>query len=145
MRLELTKRADYAIRVVLALAEADDADRLSVRTLAADRGIPSQVLPRVMTDLVSAGIVDARTGRSGGYRLAQPASEISLLDVIRAVEGDQRRRRCVLRGSSCDASAPCDVHETFHAAQDALLGELGRAPIAALARSDATAGPIGRR
>jgi len=145
MRLELTKRADYAIRVVLALAEADDADRLSVRTLAADRGIPGQVLPRVMTDLVSAGIVDARTGRSGGYRLAKPAAEISLLDVIRAVEGDQRRRRCVLRGSSCDATAPCDVHERFESAQDALLGELDRAPFAALARSDARVGRVSRR
>ncbi len=134
MRLELTKRADYAIRVVLALAEAEDADRLSVRVLATDRGIPAQVLPRVMTDLASAGIVDGRTGRSGGYRLARPAASVSLLDVIRAVEGDNRRRRCVLRGSACGISAPCDVHEVFAAGQDALLGELGRASIASIAR-----------
>jgi Rrf2 family protein len=135
MRLELTKRADYAIRVVLALADADGGDRLSVRTLASDRGIPVQVLPRVMTDLAAAGIVDGRTGRAGGYRLARPAAAISLLDVIRAVEGDQRRRRCVLRGSACGVSAPCVVHEVFATAQDALLGELDHASIASIARS----------
>jgi Rrf2 family protein len=134
MRLELTKRADYAIRVVLALAEADSGDRLSVRTLAEDRGIPVLVLPRVMTDLAAAGIVDGRTGRTGGYRLARPAAAVTLLDVIRAVEGDQRRRRCVLRGSACGTSAPCDVHEVFAAAQDALLAELSQASIASIAR-----------
>jgi Rrf2 family protein len=134
MRLELTKRADYAIRVVLALAEGDDADRRSVRSLASDRGIPIQVLPRVMSDLAAAGIVEGRTGRTGGYLLARSPADISLLDVIRAVEGDQRRRRCVLRGSACGLTAPCDVHEVFAAAQDALLGNLGRASIASVAQ-----------
>jgi Rrf2 family protein len=140
MRLELTKRADYAIRVVLALAEADDSERLSVRALAADRNVPAQVLPRVMTDLASAGIVDGRTGRTGGYRLARPAATVSLLDVIRAVEGDQRRRRCVLRGSACGIAAPCDVHEVFATAQDALLAELAQASIASIARTDGWGG-----
>ncbi len=135
MRLELTRRADYAIRVVVALAASDGEERLSVRALATGRGIPAQVLPRVMTDLASAGIVDVRTGRTGGYRLARPADAVSLLDVIRAVEGDNRRRRCVLRGSACGISTPCDVHEVFEAAQDALLGELARASIASVART----------
>ena len=145
MRLELTKRADYAIRVVLALADADpdDGERLSVRTLAEDRGISVQVLPRVMTDLASAGIVDGRTGRTGGYRLAGPATAISLLDVIEAVEGDQRRRRCVLRGSACGISAPCVVHDVFATAQDALLGELEGASIASIARSGGWGGVWG--
>lgn len=145
MRLELTKRADYAIRVVLALADTDpdDGARLSVRTLAEDRGISVQVLPRVMTDLASAGIVDGRTGRAGGYRLARPATAISLLDVIRAVEGDQRRRRCVLRGSACGISAPCVVHDVFATAQDALLGELEGASIASIARSGGWGGVWG--
>jgi Rrf2 family protein len=100
MRLELTRRADYAVRASLALARAGT-ERLSVRRLAAEQRIPLAFLPRVMSDLVRAGVVEATTGRAGGYRLTRPASEISILDVVQAVEGDVRRRTCVLRGGSC--------------------------------------------
>ena len=55
MRLELTKRADYAIRTVLALARAADDERLSVRRVAADQRVPERFLPQVMRDLVRAG------------------------------------------------------------------------------------------
>ena len=106
MRLELTKRADYAIRAVLALSRAADGERLSVRRIAADERVPERFLPQVMGDLVRAGLVEGTVGRSGGYRLAKPSSEISLLEVVEAVEGDSRRRVCVLRGGPC-ASMAC--------------------------------------
>jgi Rrf2 family protein len=91
MRLELTKRADYAIRTVLALARAADDERLSVRRVAADQRVPERFLPQVMRDLVRAGLIDGTVGRAGGYRIAKPSAEISLLDVVEAVEGDSRR------------------------------------------------------
>ena len=91
MRLELTKRADYAIRAVVALAAAAPGERRSVRQIAQERSIPARFLQTVMGDLVEAGVVDAQTGRAGGYRLARSASDISPLDVIEAIEGDSRR------------------------------------------------------
>ena len=130
MRLELTKRADYGIRAMLALARSPDSRALSVRAIAADHGIPARFLPSAMTDLVRAGLVEATTGRSGGYRLARPASDISLLDIVEALDGDPRRRTCVLRGSPCLVNGTCDVHEVFAAAQEALLGELAAAFLA---------------
>ena len=81
-------------------------ERLSVRRIAADQDIPVRFLPRVMADLVAAGIVEGRPGRTGGYRLARPASGISMLEVIEAVEGDSRRRTCVLRGGACRLTTP---------------------------------------
>ena len=131
MRLELTKRADYAIRAVLALGEAGPDARLSVRRIAAERAIPQWFLPRVMADLVAAGLVEGVAGRTGGYRLARPAAEVSLLDVIEAVEGDSRRRICVLRGGPCRLDGVCDVHEVFAAAQDDMIRRFGAATIAA--------------
>ena len=98
MRVELTKRGDYAIRAVLALARAADGELLSVRHIAEQQRIPSRFLPQPMGDLVRAGLVEGVTGRSGGYRLARPASAISLLDIVEAIEGDSGRRTCVLRG-----------------------------------------------
>jgi len=134
MRLELTKRADYAIRAVLALSRAADGQRLSVRRIAADERIPQRFLPLVMGDLVRAGLVEGTVGRSGGYRLAKPSAEISLLEVVEAVEGDSRRRVCVLRGGPCALAAVCDVHAVFAAAQDDVLGRLRTATIAAASR-----------
>ena len=131
MRLELTKRADYAIRAVVALAAVPD-ERLSVRRIAADRDIPVRFLQQVMTDLVAAGMADAVAGRTGGYRLTRPTAMISVLDVIEAVEGDSRRRTCVLRAGPCRTNAACGVHDVFAATQEAMLRELGGATIASL-------------
>lgn len=127
MRLDLTKRADYAIRATLALARAGKGQRLSTRQIAANEAIPGQILPRIMIDLTRAGLVTSVSGRTGGYELARPSSAISILDVIAAVEGDPHRRTCVLRGGPCRIDGVCDVHAVFFAAQDALLATLGSA------------------
>lgn len=135
MRFELTKRADYAVRSVLALARVPDGERRSVRYLADEQHIPARFLPQVMRDLVEAGIVEGTVGRSGGYRLARPASEISLLDVVEAIEGDGRRRDCVLRNAPCGLDGTCDVHAVFEAAQEDVLRRLHDTSVGATVRS----------
>ena len=132
MRLELTKRADYAIRAVVALAGAAPDERLSVRRVAAEQAIPVRFLPRVMADLVAAGLVEGLEGRAGGYRLVRPAAAITILEVIEAVEGDSRRTSCVLRGGPCRLDGVCDVHHVFAATQAAMIRELGGATIASI-------------
>src|SRR4029078_9169556 len=118
MRLELTKRADYAIRAVLALSRAADGGRLSVRRIAVDERIPERFLPQGIGDRGRAGRVEGAVGRSGGYRLAKPSAEISLLEVVEAVEGDSRRRVCISRGGPCALDGVCDVHAVCAAHQD---------------------------
>ena len=143
MRLELTKKGDYAIRAMLALAR-DPGDRpVSARRIADAMDIPVRFLPQVLGDLSRAGLVDAAPGRAGGYRLTRPAGEVSLLDVIEAVEGDSRRRTCVLRGGPCGLDGYCDVHAVFFAGQEALLAELARASLADLVATPDGPLPIG--
>jgi Rrf2 family iron-sulfur cluster assembly transcriptional regulator len=132
MRMELTKRADYGIRAMLALSRVENGRLLSVRRIAEEMDIPVRFLPQVMGDLAGAGLVRSVTGRAGGYALARPATDVSLLDVIEAVEGDSRRRTCVLRAGPCGLDGHCDVHDAFFAAQDALLGALAGARLASL-------------
>jgi Rrf2 family transcriptional regulator, iron-sulfur cluster assembly transcription factor len=138
MRLELTKRGDYAVRAMLALARVTPgkpgtAALLSARRISDAMGIPVRFLPQVLTDLQRAGLVEAAPGRAGGYRLARSAERISLLDVIEAVEGDSRRRTCVLRGGPCGLDGTCDVHDVFFRGQEALLATLQRSTLAELA------------
>jgi len=135
MRLELTRRGDYAVRAAVALAARNTDGLLSTRRIAAEMRIPPRFLPQVMADLVRADLVVAQTGRSGGYRLSKPASDISLLDVIRATEHDRAVRTCILRGGLCDPDGRCDVHDAFSDARDALLNSLGRATLAEAAES----------
>ena len=143
MRLELTKRGDYAVRAMLALARGTGGGPtsnglLSARRIADAMGIPVRFLPQVLGDLQRAGFVEAAPGRSGGYRLTRPATEISLLDVIEAVEGDTRRQTCVLRGGPCGVDGTCDVHDVFFRGQEALRGTFAVSTLAELA-SPATA------
>jgi Rrf2 family protein len=118
MRLELTRRGDYAVRAMLALAAADGgALPLSARRIAEQMSIPERFLPHVLRDLVRAGLVKGRTGRNGGYRLARPAEKIALLDVVEAVEGEEAPAVCVLRGGPCRPDGRCAVHDVFAAAR----------------------------
>jgi Rrf2 family protein len=132
MRLQLTRRADYAIRAMLALGRHNGDGPLTTRRIADEMAIPVRFLPQVMADLGRAGLVDATTGRSGGYRLARPASRISLLDVVTAIEGDSRTTECVLRGGPCGWDGQCDVHDVFASGQEALLDRLRQASLASV-------------
>jgi Rrf2 family protein len=133
MRLELTKRGDYAVRAMLALARGPANGLLSARRIADAMAIPVRFLPQVLADLVRAGLVEAAPGRSGGYRLTRLATDISLLEVIEAVEGDSRRQSCVLRGGPCGTDGFCDVHGVFFEGQEALRGHFARAMLSDLA------------
>lgn len=133
MRLELTKRGDYAVRAMLALAAAPGGGLLSARRIADDMAIPPRFLPQVMGDLVRAELAESVPGRAGGYRLSRPVSAISLLAVIEAIEGDTRRRTCVLRGGLCTKDGECAVHGAFQAAEDQVRSALGGTSLADLA------------
>ncbi len=140
MRLELTKRGDYAVRAMLALTRGAGNGLLSARRIADAMDIPVRFLPQVLTDLQHAGLVEAAPGRAGGYRLSRDPAGVSLLEVIEAVEGDSRRQSCVLRGGLCGSDGYCDVHEVFFKGQEALLGTFAGASLADLAQGEAQPG-----
>ena len=133
MRLELTRRGDYAVRAMLALSDPSVEPWLSAVRISGAMSIPERFLPRVLRDLARAGLVEARTGRTGGYRLARPAGTITLFDVIAAVEPEDDARRCILRGIPCSPDGRCAVHDTFDQARTAMQGRLAATTLADLA------------
>jgi Rrf2 family protein len=132
MRLELTRRGDYAVRSMLALSAPDVEPWLSATRISGTMSIPERFLPRVLRDLARAGLVEARTGRTGGYRLARPAASITLFDVIAAVEPEDDDRRCILRGIPCNPDGRCAVHDTFDQARRAMHIRLAATTLADL-------------
>ena len=86
--MRLTAKADYALRAAAELAAASEQGALLTREqIATAQQIPAAFLVRILADLRRSGIVRSHRGAEGGYRLARPAAEVTLADVIRAVEG----------------------------------------------------------
>ena len=84
--MRVSAKADYAIRAAVELAAAGDGPVKGDR-IAKAQGIPPNFLENILADLRNAGIVGSRRGAEGGYWLARPAEDVSLADVIRAVDG----------------------------------------------------------
>jgi Rrf2 family protein len=133
MRLNLTRQADYAIRAMVWLADHDasgtdchstSASRQKAAAIARATGIPGPFAARVLAQLQRAGLLIARAGQEGGYTLARPGRDISLLDVIESVEGPLRARDCLLRDLRCGTDGYCVVHDAWSTAQDQLLSVL---------------------
>ena len=132
LQLGLTREGDYAVRAMLALAAHETSEPLSSRRIAEEWLIPARFLIQVLGRLSDCGLVTAALGRNGGYRLGRPAAEISLLDVVTAIEGQPIDRRCVLRGGPCLPDGSCLVHGTFTAARGRFLEELGSRSLVAI-------------
>ena len=85
--MRVSAKTDYAIRAALELAAADDERPVKGERIATAQAIPLRFLENILMQLRHAGLVESRRGAEGGYRLARPASEVTLADVIRAIDG----------------------------------------------------------
>lgn len=116
MQINIT--TDYAIRAVLRLAQADAV--LSTTKIAEEMNIPGNYLPSIIQKLREAGIVSVKRGAKGGSSLTKPAGEISLFEVINAMENTTRLNRCLEADAFCsrDAADYCKVHSAYQIMQD---------------------------
>ena len=85
--MRVSARADYAIRALVELAVADGDGHIRGETIARAQAIPAKYLENLLADLRRARLIASQRGLQGGYRLARPASAITLADVIRAIDG----------------------------------------------------------
>jgi Rrf2 family protein len=85
--VRISAKTDYAVRAAVELAAVTDDHPLKSERIAQAQGIPLRFLENILVQLRQGGIVVSRRGADGGYRLAQPADEITVADVIRAIDG----------------------------------------------------------
>jgi Rrf2 family protein len=85
--VRVSAKTDYAIRAALELAAAPDDKPVKGERIAKAQAIPLRFLENILMQLRHAGLVESRRGADGGYRLARPASDVTLADVIRAIDG----------------------------------------------------------
>lgn len=128
MRLELTKKTDLAFQALEVIASAGD-ERVSGPTLAESLEITTQYLPHIMAPLTRSGWVSSTSGPRGGYVLDADLSNVTLLDLVEAVEGIFDESRCLHLGPKHDANHHCALHEPWMRARSALIVELDRTKI----------------
>lgn len=111
--MHITLESDYAIRMVRELLLAGC--RTDARSLSESAGVSLRFALKILGKLVPAGVVRSYKGTLGGYEIARPASEITLCDVIEAVEGSYCISRCLEDGYNCPRNEGdgCKVHQAF--------------------------------
>jgi Rrf2 family protein len=118
--MQISRRTDYGLRVILHLAGLPTNQRASTHEIATHQSIPGPFLAKIVSQLSVAGLVTTHRGAGGGVALAIPPSDISLLQVIEALDGPLRLNRCLIQPDSCPRNETCPVHDVLALAQDQL-------------------------
>ena len=132
--MQITRQADYAIRAVRYLAKQEPNKRSATSTVAKEMKIPPSFLAKIISQLSIAGLLHTSRGARGGVTLARAPKEISLLDVVEAIDGPILLNECVGEPDGCQFKDDCPVHPIWEEAQQALVKRLGATRFDSLAK-----------
>lgn len=138
MRLELTKRTDLAFRALTSIDVASE-HRVNGATLAEDLDITTHYLPHVMAPLTRSGWIMSTSGPRGGYTLVASLDDITLLQLVEAVEGPIDTSGCLHLGPRHNSGPTCALHQPWTKARAALMVELDSVTVGHIARDLHTA------
>ncbi len=131
--MRLTHLADYAVVLMTAAARRDAGARLSATDLAQDTGVPLPTTQKLMQQLAAHGLLVGHRGAGGGYALARPVNEISLADIVEAVEGPIVLTMCADGvNHECVLDAHCRVKPHMSIVGDAIRSSLSAVSLAQL-------------
>jgi Rrf2 family protein len=131
--MQLTRAADYAVRVMIHMATQKTEARASLPKLAEATDAPESFLSKVLQALAHAGFISSRRGQSGGFQISPLGRAASMREVIEAIDGPICLNVCLVSGRSCHRKAHCVAHPVWAQAQMAMMEVLSAATIADLA------------
>src|SRR5215813_642254 len=133
--LRLSKKADYALIAMKHLAVRGDRvpASSSAREIAELYDIPIELMAKVLQRLVRRGLLASHQGTRGGYQLARPPAQISVADVIQAIDGPVTVTACSTEEGTCEQYAKCNVRDPLWRVRERILSALGECTIAELA------------
>ena len=133
--ISIARHTDYAARLVLHIAALGDDAQVKLDDVAEERRMPIAFIRRLVGRLTKAKLLVARRGAGGGIRLARPAAEISLLDIVEAMEGGVVLNRCVHGGEGCPLKSRCPISCVWNVVNRQLKESLASARFDVLART----------
>lgn len=130
--MHITLEADYALRIVYTLALQQG--RMEAKSIAEKACVTLRFSLKILRKLVAAGIVRSYKGSQGGYEMAKPSEQITIYEILEAIEGPLVLNRCLLEGHDCNRvpDKKCPFHYLFEHASDRLKAELSAVTIASV-------------
>lgn len=128
--MQLTRAADYAVRVMIHLASLPEGTVVSKTLLAQEAEAPESFLSKILQTLARSGLIQARRGVEGGFSLLPRGAQASLLDVVESVDGIIALNQCLGSTAACHRAAGCAAHQVWQRAQAAMVAVLREAKIA---------------
>lgn len=122
--MQITKQADYAVRAILHLTRHID-KRIATSVIAAEQRIPPSFLAKIVAQLSIVGLLNTSRGAQGGVTLARDPKDITLLEVIEAIDGPIRLNDCVGdEHAACFFAETCPLRSVWNEAQERLISHL---------------------
>jgi Rrf2 family protein len=122
--MQITRQADYAVRAMIYLAELGPERRAATSEIAQEQQIPPSFLAKIVSQLSVAGLLQTSRGARGGVSLAKSSDQISLLDVVEAIDGPILLNECVGENSNCVFGSTCEMKPVWCDAQKELVTRL---------------------
>ncbi len=140
--MQLTMMGEYAIRAMMHLSARPFGTIVPISDVSVQWDIPESFLRKISAQLAKARLIITQRGVGGGLSLARPAEEITLLDVMEAVEGPLSLNKCLINPRVCSRTSWCAVHLLWSEGQEKLKDTLRSRSLAELARlAGSAAGP----
>lgn len=132
--MQITRQADYALRAMTYLAKLEPTQRAATSQIAESKKIPPSFLAKIISQLSIAGLIHTSRGARGGVTLSRPADEISILEVIEAIDGPIALNECTVSPEGCPFTGECPIHDLWCSTQSDLVEKLRNTTFAALAK-----------
>ena len=122
--MQITRQADYALRAIYHLTKLEPTQRAATSQIAQEQRIPPSFLAKIISQLSIAGLIHTSRGARGGVTLARPAEEITVLEVVEAIDGPMELNQCTLSSAVCPFGPACPLRALWCDTQDVLIERL---------------------
>jgi Rrf2 family protein len=135
MKIVPTRRTDYAIRSLVYLAGAE-AVRVNAAEIGDEMEIPTPILYQILRELQKAALLSSQPGPNGGYQLSRDPADITLLEIVEALEGSVHLGQCALSGGPCHWDPVCALHDAWTEARQSFADSLANHTLREVANAD---------
>lgn len=129
---QVSRRLDYAVRILIELGQCPPQTLLNTRLIAKKTGVPKAFLHKITADLVKATLIQTTFGPAGGLHLARPPQDITMFQIVEAIEGPLVLNICLLRPHECPRDRICPAHGFWGNLQATICQQLQTTTLASL-------------
>jgi Rrf2 family protein len=134
MSVFFSRQCEYALQAAIYLALKPDGEMTSIKELTRKINIPYHFLAKILQNLTRTGLLTSLKGPTGGFALRMPAKDITLYQIVEAIDGAEFKSNCILGFPECSGETPCAVHEKWGSLREGIYRMLVNKSIAQMAR-----------